>query len=80
MFMMLRDVIKALGNYIYYITFRCSFGSHLKFQNGVHLDFKMAAVLIIFWTIISQLASYVLSSKWWQMAIPMFMMLRITNK
>ena len=29
----------------------------------------MAAVFNIFWTIISQLASYVLSSKWWQMAI-----------
>ena len=40
----------------------------------------MAAVLNIFWTIISQLVSYVLSSKWWQMAIPMFMMRRITNK
>ena len=80
MFMMVRDVIKSFGNYIYYITFRCSFGSHLKFKNGVHLDFKMAAVFNTFWTIISQLASYVLSSKWWQMAIPMFMMRRITKK
>ena len=27
------------------ITVRCSFGGHLKFQNGRHLNFKMAAIL-----------------------------------
>ena len=51
--MMLRDIIKALGK----LLVCCSFGGHLKFHNGRHLDFKMAAIFNIFWTI-SQLLSY----------------------
>ena len=53
MFMMLRGVIKAFGKLHFVI-----FGGHLKFQNGRHLDFKMAAIFNIFWTV-TQLASYV---------------------
>ena len=43
----------------------CFLDDHLNFKNGRHLDFKMAAILNIFWTI-SQLLSYLESSKLWQ--------------
>ena len=61
MLMMLRDVIKALGKLLV-VVFLVAI---LIFKNGCHLDFKMAAIFNIFWTI-SQLLSYLESSKLWQ--------------
>ena len=43
----------------------CFLDGHLNFKNGRHLDFKMAAIFNIFWTI-SRLLSYLESSKLWQ--------------
>ena len=66
--------INALGK----LLCSCSFGGHLKFQNGSHLDSKMAAIFNIFWPI-SLLLSYLESSKWW-LYTSMFVMLRIAIK
>ena len=62
MLMMLRDVIKAQFGKLLVVIFLVAI---LNFKNGRHLDFKMAAIFIIFWTI-SQLLSYLESSKLWQ--------------
>ena len=61
MLMMLRDVIKALVKLLVVIFLVTIF----NFQNGRHLDLKMAAIFNIFWTI-SQLLSYLESSTLWQ--------------
>ena len=47
------------------VTGYCSFGSLLKFQNNRHLDFKMAAIFNILWSI-SSLLSYLENSNWWK--------------
>ena len=60
-FMMLRDIIKALGKLLVVVLLVVI----LNFKNGCHLDFKMAAIFNIFWTI-SQLLSYLEGSNWWQ--------------
>ena len=61
MLMLLRDVIKELGKLL--VAFFLV--AILNFLNGHHLDFKMATIFNIFWTI-SQLLSYLESSKLWQ--------------
>ena len=58
MLMMLRDVKKALGKLLVVIFLVAI----LNFQNGRHLNFKMASIFNIFWTI-SQLLSYLESSE-----------------
>ena len=73
MLMMLRDVIKALAKLLVVIFLVAI----LNFKNGRHLDFKMAAIFNICWTI-SQLLSYLQSSVK-IVAIPMFVMLRIAT-
>ena len=61
MLMMLKDVIRALGKLLVVVFFVAI----LNFQNGRHQDFKMVVIFNIFWTI-SQLLSYLESSKLWQ--------------
>ena len=61
MFMLLRDVIQALGKSIFVVHLV----SILNFKMVAILDFKTAAIFNIFWPV-SQLLSSLGSSKLWQ--------------